>query len=220
MNNRTAIFCDFDGTIATRDVGYSIFKHFSGGRTLELLPDWKSGRMTSREILRREAEMAPLTEATLIEYLREFEIDPGFPSFVEKCRKTDIDLKVVSDGVDLYIRHLLERENLSHLPLITNHGYIENDHLTIEFPHVNHYCKKCGSCKGERIQEYRAEHGDDIQVVFVGDGFSDACATTEADVVFAKKDLERYCRENDIAFVRYADFFDVARELESRGVLA
>ncbi len=216
---RTAVFCDFDGTISRRDVGYNIFHHFSGGRNDELLPDWKSGRITSRETLLREAAMSPLTEGELYRFLDTFEIDSGFAPFVERCRAAGFDLYVVSDGLDLYINYLLERHNLAGLPLITNHAFLSDGHIRIEFPHDNVSCDKCGSCKGERIREYRERIGEPAHVVFVGDGFSDACATAEADLVFAKKDLERYCLSNNIDFVGYDDFFDVARHLESLGLL-
>jgi len=217
---RPAVFCDFDGTIAVRDVGYSIFHRFSGGRNLALLPDWKAGRMSSREILRREAAMAPVTESELLEFLEDFTLDPGFAAFADRCHRQKIDLVVVSDGLDLYINLLLARNRLSHLPLIANHGYVRDGHIEIEFPFDNRDCARCGSCKGERIREYRLSHPGAGPAVFVGDGFSDACAAHEADLLFAKKDLERYCRMHNIPFVPYQDFFDVARELERRELLS
>ena len=219
-NVHTAVFCDFDGTISRRDVGYSIFHHFSNGRNDELLPDWMSGRMSSREILRAEAAMAPLTETELYRYLDGFEIDAGFTPFVERCRRQGIDLQVVSDGCDLYINYLLAKHDLADLPVITNHAYVDDGYLVIEFPHDNKTCTKCGSCKGERIREYREKRDKETRVIFVGDGFSDACATAEADLVFAKKDLERYCHMHNIEFTKYDTFFDVARELENLGDFA
>lgn len=212
-----AVFCDFDGTIARRDVGYNLFKHFSGGRTRELLPDWKAGRMSSREILVREAAMAPLTEADLLQFLQDFDLDPGFAAFAERCRSHSLGLFIVSDGLDLYINHLLKRFQLSHLPLITNHGYFNGSHIAIEFPHVNRDCTRCGSCKGERIREYREKQNGASRIIFVGDGLSDACAAHEADILFAKKDLERYCHMHNIACTSYADFFDVAHAMERLG---
>lgn len=214
---RTAVFCDFDGTIARRDVGYSIFRHFSGGRTEELLPDWKAGRISSREILLREAEMSPVTEPELLQFLRDFDLDPGFPAFVERCRLHQLDLFVVSDGLDLYIDHLLRHNDLAHLNLITNHGFFCGSRIHVEFPHDNRHCTRCGSCKGERIREYRDRQNSPIRIVFVGDGLSDACATGEADLVFAKKDLERYCTTHNIPYTNYRDFFDVARAMERLG---
>jgi len=219
IRTRTAVFCDFDGTITRRDVGYSIFHHFSGGRNDELLPDWKSGRISSRETLLREAAMSPVTEDQLYPYLDTFEIDHGFASFVTRCRANACDLFVVSDGLDLYIHYLLRKHDLGDLPLITNHAYLADDYIQIEFPHHNKSCEKCGSCKGERIREFRDDAGEPVNVVFVGDGFSDACGAAEADLVFAKKDLERFCRMNNIDFVPYDDFFDVARHLEALDLL-
>ena len=59
-----------------------------------------------------------------------------------------------------------------------------------------------------------------VRIAFVGDGYSDACATHAADLVFAKKDLEHYCRINNIDFIKYDGFSDVARYLiEREGVI-
>ncbi len=217
---KTAVFCDFDGTITRRDVGYSIFHHFSNGRNDALLPDWKSGKLSSRDCLLQEAAMAPVTEEELFPFLDQFEINPGFPEFVEQCREHDIDLFIVSDGLDLYINYLLQRFHLTSLTVIANHAYIENGHITIEFPHHNKTCRRCGSCKGERIQEYRDKYDVKTRIIFVGDGYSDACATTEADILFAKKDLEAYCRMHNITYRPYDDFFDIIRELEREAVFS
>ncbi|RME18936.1 MAG: hypothetical protein D6800_14980, partial [Candidatus Zixiibacteriota bacterium] len=56
-------------------------------------------------------------------------------------------------------------------------------------------------------------------VVFVGDGYSDACAARRADVLYAKKDLAEYCRAEKIAYTLYDTFEDVARDLMGRGLL-
>lgn len=219
-NTKVAVFCDFDGTIACRDVGYHIFHHFSGGRNDELLPDWKKGRLSSRDCLLKEAAMSPLTESELFEFLDQFELDAGFATFAGKCEATGIDLFILSDGLDLYIDYLLKREDLAHIPVKANHGRVEDGYLKIEFPYDCEGCNKCGNCKRERIQEYRDAHESDLEIVFVGDGFSDACAITEADKLFAKKDLERHCRMNNIKFKSYDDFFDVARQMDKLGLFA
>lgn len=217
MNEKIAVFCDFDGTISRRDVGYNIFHHFSGGKNDALLPDWKAGRMTTRECLLREAAMVDVSEEEMYRFLDGFELNRGFKEFVALCREKGIDLIIVSDGLDFYISYILKRNQLDDLPVIANIGKIEGTHLKIEFPHHNRTCTRCGSCKGERIREYREKVGSKVTVVFVGDGYSDACAVKEADIVFAKKDLEEYCRANNISYYPYDDFFDVARQLDTLG---
>lgn len=219
-NSQVAVFSDFDGTIARRDIGYSIFNHFSNGRNNKLVPDWKAGRLSSRDCLLKEAEMSPMTEEELYCFLNQFELDPGFAPFIKRCQKASIDLTIVSDGFDLYIDYLLQREGLTNLRLITNHGHIEGNQLIIEFPHSNYTCRKCGSCKGERIQEYRLQHGNRTFVIFVGDGYSDTCAITEADVLFAKKDLEQYCRIHNIEYNKYDNFVDVAEQMNKMDLFA
>ncbi|MFH1372810.1 MAG: MtnX-like HAD-IB family phosphatase [bacterium] len=214
-----AVFCDFDGTISRRDVGYNLFHHFSGGKNDALLPDWKAGRLSTRDCLRQEAAMVRASEEEVYAFLKQFELNRGFDEFVTLCRAQDIDLQVISDGLDFYINHLLKRFGLQQLSVTANRGRLTDGGLVIEFPHDNRHCRRCGSCKGERIDEYRRNLSPDKVVAFVGDGYSDVCAVTEADIVFAKKDLEEYCRISNIAFHQYDDFYDVARKLVGLGFM-
>lgn len=216
---KTAIFCDFDGTITRRDVGYSIFHHFSGGKNDDLLPDWKAGRMTTRTCLTLEAAMVKASPEEIYRFIDQFEIDEGFIDFVSLCEENSAPVFVASDGLDFYINHILNKYNLGHLESKTNVGRPENGGLTVEFPYDNVSCPTCGVCKGERIRQFRDRTGGSHRVVFVGDGYSDACGAREADLIFAKKDLEQYCLANDIAYLKYETFFDVSRELIEQGYL-
>jgi len=216
---KTAVFCDFDGTITRRDVGYNIFHHFSGGKNDALLPDWKARRMTTRECLLREAAMVKAPAEEIYRFIDQFEIDPGFGGFIDLCRRNDSPVFVASDGLDFYIEYILKKHGLGEMGLKTNIGRPENGGLTVEFPHENKSCSHCGVCKGERIRQFREETGGAFQVVFVGDGYSDSCATGEADLIFAKKDLQRYCLAHNIAYLKYDDFYDVSRQLVEQGYL-
>ena len=216
---KTLIFCDFDGTISRRDVGYSLFHHFSGGRNDALLPDWKSGRITSREVLTLEAAMVTATPSEIMAFLEQFEIDPGFVPFVELCRKNRIEPVLLSDGLDFYIRFILERYQLNGLRVISNIDHLHASGLSIEFPRTNTACRRCGNCKGEIIDEHRALADEPCHTVFIGDGYSDTCAARSADLLFAKKDLAQYCRDQNIAYTAFDTFFDVASHLTREGSL-
>ncbi len=219
MNNaRTAIFCDFDGTITRRDIGYSLFRHFSEGRIDPFVELWKNEELTTRECLTKEAAMIDATAEQIYSFLDQFELCRGFREFVNYCKACSADLTILSDGLDFYIEYVLKRYELSELPLLTNHGRFENNRLVVSFPYDNRDCDRCGSCKGERIREYRADHPEKV-VVFVGDGYSDACGAAEADLVLAKKDLEHYCIKHNIEFTKYDDFHDVIHFLSDRGIL-
>ena len=215
---KTIVFCDFDGTISRRDVGYSLFHHFSNGENDKLLPDWKAGRMSSRECLTREAAMVTASSQEILAFLDQFEIDPGFSAFERLCRQNDFGLVILSDGLDFYINPILARNGLSHLELRCNIGRLNSHGIDIEFPRDNVACERCGSCKGEIIQEYCGQISGESRAIFVGDGYSDTCATRAASVLFAKKDLERYCQAHNIAYNRYDTFYDVAGTLIGQGI--
>jgi 2-hydroxy-3-keto-5-methylthiopentenyl-1-phosphate phosphatase len=219
MAIQTAVFCDFDGTIARRDVGYHLFRHFSGGKNEELIPDWKAGRLSTRDCLVQEAAMVHATKDAIYRFLDRFELDKGFESFAKLCRSQNVDIFIVSDGLDFYINYVLKRHSLNHFPVLANIGRIENGRITVEFPYRNFTCQRCGSCKGERIREYKNDHPSANRIVFVGDGYSDACAVKETDIIFAKKDLEKYCLSYDINYYKYDDFHDVAQQMVILGYI-
>lgn len=220
-NKRTsAIFCDFDGTISRKDVGYNLFRHFSNGQNAQFIPAWKSGSMSSREILTAEAALTKGTKEEMLAFVMDFQIDPAFSDFADLCRSQEIPLMILSDGLDTYIEPLLKREALGHLPFLANRGVFTSTGIGVEFPHTNRTCTRCGSCKGERIREFRDEQDGEVTVVFVGDGMSDLCAIKEADLLFAKKDLERYCQQRDISYVPFDNFRDVIAELTKRGLVS
>ena len=219
-NVETIIVADFDGTVARSDVGYNFFRHFSNGKNNELLPFWKSGELTTRECLLREAALVTVNQSEIYPFLDRFELDPGFGEFAALCHDQNIPVAIVSDGLDFYIKYLLERFNFSHIPAVSNKGMFAGTKLTIEFPFENRACRSCGSCKAERIEDLRNKHGNSCKVVFIGDGYSDACATKAADLLFAKKDLRDYCQDKKIDYYAFETFFDVAEKLTDLGLLS
>jgi 2,3-diketo-5-methylthio-1-phosphopentane phosphatase len=167
-----------------------------------------------------EAEMVNAPAEEILAFLDRFDLDPTFEPFARRCGAAGIPLMIVSEGLDLYIKRVLGRSGLEDLPLICNIGVFEDNGLRIEFPHENRECERCGSCKGERIADYREACEGTCRVVFVGDGYSDACAAREADILFAKDDLERYCLDENISYNKFADFEDVAVKLIELGYLS
>ncbi len=216
----TIVVADFDGTVARRDVGFDFFVHFSGGRNSELVSIWKSGKLSTRECLRREVALVTVNKNEINSFLDKFELDPGFGDFAALCKAEDVQLAIASEGLDFYIEYLLKRHKFAHIPAASNKAVFEGACLRIEFPYDNGDCRNCGNCKAERIRDLKNAHGNGCRVVFIGDGYSDACATRAADVVFAKRDLKKYCDNNKLEYHDYENFFDVAQKLTEMGVLS
>ncbi len=211
----TVIFSDFDGTFSEKDIGHRLYKHFSGGKNLEIVNKWKKGEISSRACLLSEAELISLTLEELYRYLDQFPLRKGAERFYQEVKNAQIPFYIVSDGCDLYIDYVLRRFGLSEIKYLTNRGRIENGRLILEFPYDNDGCERCGTCKGVRMREILKSFPVRPRAVFIGDGLSDICALPEADLIFARGDLLRFCRQHNYEAIEYRDFFDILKYLEN-----
>jgi HAD superfamily hydrolase (TIGR01509 family) len=125
-----------------------------------------------------------------------------------------MDVKIVSDGLDFYIRKILEIHRLSEIPYYANcTHFLKGGRMEISFPHSEEECGLCGTCKKKLIQIYRKEYDS---IFFVGNGLSDRCAAREADFVFAKDSLYTYCTEQDITCHFFKDFLEILDDLQKQ----
>jgi 2-hydroxy-3-keto-5-methylthiopentenyl-1-phosphate phosphatase len=129
------------------------------------------------------------------------ELRAGFGELVEQHRPV-----VVSSGLPQLILPVLEREGLLHLEVRSNDAEVRPDGWRVIFRDED-ACAVCGDrCKRRSLPETRP-------LVFVGDGWSDRCASLAADRVFARAGLASYLEEQGVAYTPFETFFDVAADL-------
>jgi 2,3-diketo-5-methylthio-1-phosphopentane phosphatase len=215
------VFVDFDGTITREDVGDALFERFGGERSPGAVEAYRRGEISAVECYLRECDACgdvPTDE--LREFLDGREIDPTFPEFESWCRGRGFALTILSDGMDHYIRAILDRHGLGHVPFVSNRLALDPGSVpgTVRFrpsfPNTDETCDRCASCKRNHMLNAAA---DDDVIVYAGEGYSDRCPVQYADVVFAKDELLRHCEEQSIAFYPYASFSDVRDRLERLG---
>ena len=210
------VFSDFDGTIATDDVGSQLFRRFAGSQAAEIVRHLLDGTITARECLTRECEaVADASRMKLEAFIDEFSLDPTFGGFVKFCQERSIPLVVLSDGLDFYVERMLKGNGFGDLPFFSNHlEFVQSGAVTKlvpSFPHTDAECLLCGNCKRNHVLTLSAD--DDI-IVYVGDGISDRCPVKYADIVFAKGGLIRYCQEQNVTYHEFRNFDDVIQRLE------
>ncbi len=214
------ILCDFDGTVSLRDMGYVLLNRFSSGDWEAIDRDYSAGKIGSREAYARIAEIIQGDEKSVLDFVREHsEIDPHFIPFYHYCLAEGIDVKIVSDGLDLYIKTILERHHLSEIPFFANRTYFRPGlGMGFSFPFANEECGFCGTCKKKVVQTHRSQYDS---IVFVGNGLSDRCGAREADFVFAKDALYHYCIEEDIPCHFFENFQEILSDLRKqiRGII-
>jgi 2-hydroxy-3-keto-5-methylthiopentenyl-1-phosphate phosphatase len=128
------------------------------------------------------------------------EVSPGFHELAERY-----DPIIVSSGLPQLILPVLEREGVE-LEVRSNDAEVRPDGWRVIFRHEG-VCETCADkCKRRSLPETRP-------LVFVGDGWSDRCASLMADRVFARTGLADYLDEQGVPFERYETLNDVAAAL-------
>ena len=200
---------DFDGTVALNDVGNDFFDMATQGKWREPVEAWKAGRISGRECLITECSLARATREMVLELAQHQPIDSEFKQFLLWVESLPWQARIVSDGLELYIRDILTREGLERLPIEANQVVFSGDLVLPSFPYAGRGCGSCGNCKQGAVEEARAFG----PVWFIGDGMSDRCGAQAADKVFAKrgKALAEFCGKQSIEHREFDDFGELLR---------
>jgi 2-hydroxy-3-keto-5-methylthiopentenyl-1-phosphate phosphatase len=202
------VLVDFDGTITQEDVGALLFNTFSGKQSQKIVSLWLKGKISSKVCLERECGLIKITQSELKKFTLSQKIDEQFLTFVDLCNEKQIKLVILSDGLDFYIKLILKKYGLEDLSFYSNILRFENGKLRPDFPYYDRGCGNCGNCKRYHLENLK---GAKQKVVYIGDGLSDRCAVQEADFVFAKNDLHKFCVKKKIKHYNFRDFGDVIR---------
>jgi 2-hydroxy-3-keto-5-methylthiopentenyl-1-phosphate phosphatase len=195
---------DFDGTISVLDVTDSLLQRFGKPGWEQLEDAWERGDIGSRECMKGQVALLDMSPQEFQAHLNGIAIDPGFPAFVRAAHERGIVVQVVSDGIDLAIRGVLQRVGLGDLPVIANRLVQTGPRSwRLESPWASAACVRAsGNCKCERLAQARGQG----RVLYVGDSTSDFCVSGKADFVLAKYKLIDHCQREGIAYAPFEGF--------------
>jgi 2,3-diketo-5-methylthio-1-phosphopentane phosphatase len=200
-----SVVCDFDGTVSEEDVTDSLLLRFARPGWQELEAQWEAGRIGSRACMAGQVALLDCTKEELDAHVAGLAIDPGFSSFVEAVDGEGASLTIASDGFGEVIAAMLGRAGLAHLPVRASR-LVQNGprRWALEFPHARAGCTSASAtCKCALVRSDAAR-----PALLVGDGASDFCATTRADLTFAKSRLLDHCAVLGVPHRPIRDFAD------------
>jgi 2-hydroxy-3-keto-5-methylthiopentenyl-1-phosphate phosphatase len=202
MPGRVRVFVDFDGTISLEDTTDVILERFADSAWQRVETDWLSGRIGSRDCLAQQIDLVRATPQALDAICDDVPLDPHFPDFVALCRTNDVDVVVISDGLDRIVTKKLADAGVN-VPVLANRlNYLGDSRWKLEFPYASPLCRAAaGNCKCMALTKDPASAR-----VLVGDGRSDFCAAETADLVIAKGALAEHCEVSGINYTVFGNF--------------
>ncbi len=215
-NNSCVLATDFDGTISKKDFFWHIIDKVLTEKDIEPWDDYKEGRITHFEGLNRIFRKIRLEIKDLHQLIIDIPVEECFTETMKFCLDNNINVYIISAGADYYIKLILEKLNIkNNIKIIANQSVYSPKHGLVmekytqeqEFYSYNYGVNKAGVIKYLK-SNYK-------KVVFAGDGTPDYAAAKHADVVFARGDLMRQCRENNLKVYKLDSYCNVLDYLKN-----
>jgi len=202
--------CDFDNTITVGAVSFIVRDAFGPDALEQMEEEYIQGKYTVEQSNVRQFAMISASKQELEEVIRERTVvREGFPEFVSYCRDESIRFVVVSSGLDLYIKPVMEMLGLSDVEVYSGKGEITPSGIKVS------YTDPSGSPLRRGFKDSYVPYlrGADDTVVYLGDGLSDVGPARLADFVMAHGTLAKLLRAEGTRFRTFDTFHDVRRHL-------
>jgi len=211
-SDKTLVQCDFDGTVTEEDISFLILDAFADGNWRQLLAQYRAGEISVGCFNTRAFTMVKENEPALKRFVKKvFRLRAGFPRLVDYCRGKGYRLVIVSNGLDFYIKTILETADVKDLEVFAARarfgtGGIEACYLGPD-----------GGELQDGFKETYIRHfiGQGYRVIYLGNGVSDVPSAMMAQHVFATEQLLDYYKGAGLSCTPFTTFDDVVRGMES-----
>lgn len=207
---RTAIFCDFDGTITVEDLIVQVWRQFAQPGWERLVDDMYAGRVPLKEgVPALFAQIPSAKKNEIIAYAKQaVRFREGFPEFLRFCRKHELNFVVLSGGVDFFVYPVLEpyRQWISRIYCLP--ADLSGPSIKLELQYA---CDTDALCKAKILEVFPRA----TRRVLIGDSITDLHGARVAQHVFSRGRLSPLLEREHRAFEPYENFFDIMRIIEA-----
>ena len=208
---KTLIQSDFDGTITEEDASFFLLDKFAQGDWRGLFQQYREHKISVGEFNTRAFAMVKEDKHTLLQALEgNVKVRAGFHELVNHCREEGFSFVIVSNGLDFYIRAVLEESGLTEIEAHAAQASFHPAGMKVRYVGPNGKTVEDGF-KDAYIESFL---GLGFRVIYMGNGDSDIAPAKQAHRVFATGDLLAYSRENNLNCKPFTDFREVVRDLE------
>ena len=211
-NKKILVQCDFDGTITEKDVSILLLDAFAEGDWRAVNKDYIDGKITVGKFNETAFGMVKASKETMLDYIKDrATIREGFQNFVAVCVEMGIRIVIVSNGLDFYIKKILEDNGLDKIEYHAAVTRFHPDGLKVKYIGPDGTILDSGF--KDKYVDYHLSEG--YQVIYVGDGTSDLSAARHCHQVFATENLLGHCQRTGLACIPFTSFLDITQVLNS-----
>ncbi|PPD58965.1 HAD-IB family phosphatase [Dehalogenimonas etheniformans] len=209
---KTLLQCDFDGTLTEEDVSFLILERFAESDWKSILRDYQEGNIPVGQFNYRAFNLVKQDRAALEKLVREeARLRPGVHELIEHCRSNHIELRVVSNGLDFYVRTLLGHNGFGQVEVAAARTLFTPEGLDARYFDLN---------GKELLDEFKAYHTrrfieQGYRVLYAGNGPSDIPASRLAEHTFATQSLLEYYRREALPHTPFHDLHDIVAGLKN-----
>lgn len=203
---------DFDGTMTRRDFYELVRERLLPPGVPDYWVDYRAGRMTHFEALRRFFLAAEGGEPALLDVAGAMCLEPGLAAYVAALKRAGWETVVVSAGCSWYIDRLLSGAGVA-LEVHANPGHIADGRLVMDFPAGSPFLSRETGIGKAAVVRSLVERGG--AVAFAGNGYPDveAALLVPPGLRFARRDLADALRGLGESFRPFERWSEVAAAL-------
>jgi 2-hydroxy-3-keto-5-methylthiopentenyl-1-phosphate phosphatase len=202
---------DFDGTITEDDVSFVLLDTFAQGDWRKLFQQYRENKISVGDFNTRAFAMVKASSEELLQVARDkVKLRGGLHNLVAYCQERGFRLVIVSNGLDFYIKSILEDVGLGNIEVHAAQTRFNADGLEVQY--IGPEGNLLNSGFKEAYTRLFLKQG--YRVVCVGNGPSDIFPASLAQYVFARDGLLESCREKRLKCKSFNDLNDVVRGLK------
>lgn len=212
QSRKIIIQCDFDGTVTEDDISFILLDAFTKGDWRTINKQHSEGKITVGQFNERAFGLVRASKKAMLDYLKDkVKVRPGFQKLVELCQQKGIRLVIVSNGLEFYIKRILEDMGLYNLEYHAAETRFHANKLKVRYIGPDGSVVDSGY-KEKYVNKYLNEG---YNVVYIGNGSSDLSPARGAHQIFATESLLEHCQRTGLTCIPFTSFLEINLVLSS-----
>ena len=212
QSRKIIIQCDFDGTVTEDDISFILLDAFTKGDWRTINKQHSEGKITVGQFNERAFGLVRASKKAMLDYIKDkVKVRPGFQKLVELCQQKGIRLVIVSNGLEFYIKRILEDMGLYNLEYHAAETRFHANKLKVRYIGPDGSVVDSGY-KEKYVNKYLNEG---YNVVYIGNGSSDLSPARGAHQIFATESLLEHCQRTGLTCIPFTSFLEINLVLSS-----